>query len=294
MNIKQAEALSGVSKRNIRFYEQEGLIFPTRNKDNDYREYTDADIEVLKKIRILRMIDMPLNQIKDILSGQISLADATNAQKERLEEKARELSSAIHFCHELSTLDIGCMDADAVLQRMEQPDRAETLFKDWVHDYREISRAEHNKVFTFTPDTPVTTPAEFSFALRQYAGKNDLDLVITRESMYPEFSVDGIEYTASRAYTVQYRVPVAVIRCTAKHPEDFETDAEPTRKTILKLLHHYWFLIPVTLGILFLCRGFLTNWEGWVLLISFLLIGGVSIFRFNYFFYNHDGKPEKK
>lgn len=47
MNIKQAEALSGVSKRNIRFYEQEGMIHPARNQENDYREYSNSDIKTL-------------------------------------------------------------------------------------------------------------------------------------------------------------------------------------------------------------------------------------------------------
>lgn len=44
MNIKQAEVITGISKRNIRFYEKEKLIFPKRNSENDYREYSEEDI----------------------------------------------------------------------------------------------------------------------------------------------------------------------------------------------------------------------------------------------------------
>ena len=54
MNIKQAEALSGVSRRNIRFYEQAGLLHPDRDPENDYRIYTEEDIRTLKLIRTLR------------------------------------------------------------------------------------------------------------------------------------------------------------------------------------------------------------------------------------------------
>ncbi|MBM6695155.1 MerR family transcriptional regulator, partial [Pseudoflavonifractor capillosus] len=34
MNIKEAEKLTGISKRNIRFYEQKGMLHPARNQDN--------------------------------------------------------------------------------------------------------------------------------------------------------------------------------------------------------------------------------------------------------------------
>jgi len=38
MNISQVEKLTGISKQNIRFYEKEELIHPTRNESNVYRE----------------------------------------------------------------------------------------------------------------------------------------------------------------------------------------------------------------------------------------------------------------
>ena len=87
MNIKEAEKATGVSVRNIRFYEQKGLLAPARNQENDYREYSDADIQRLQLIRALRMVDMPLEQIRDVAEGKMSLHDAATAQKEKLEEK---------------------------------------------------------------------------------------------------------------------------------------------------------------------------------------------------------------
>ncbi len=47
MNIKDAEARSGVSKQNIRFYERQGLLAPARDPGNDYREYNEEDIRTL-------------------------------------------------------------------------------------------------------------------------------------------------------------------------------------------------------------------------------------------------------
>ena len=64
MKIKDVEALVGITKTNIRFYEKEGLLNPERNQENNYREYTEADVEVLRKIKVLRMLDVPTSDIK--------------------------------------------------------------------------------------------------------------------------------------------------------------------------------------------------------------------------------------
>ena len=59
MKINEVEQLVGVTKRNIRFYEKEGLLSPGRT-DNGYRDYGEADVEALRKIKLLRKLDVPL------------------------------------------------------------------------------------------------------------------------------------------------------------------------------------------------------------------------------------------
>ena len=39
MKINEVEALVGITKKNIRFYEEQGLLKPGRNSQNGYREY---------------------------------------------------------------------------------------------------------------------------------------------------------------------------------------------------------------------------------------------------------------
>ena len=80
MNIKLASERSGVSSRNIRYYEQAGLLHPDRDPENDYRIYTEEDIRTLKLIRTLRMLDMPLEEIRDVLAGSLPLPEAAARQ----------------------------------------------------------------------------------------------------------------------------------------------------------------------------------------------------------------------
>ena len=68
MKINEVEAAVGVTKKNIRFYEEEGLITPGREPGNGYRSYSQA------------------------------LAEGMNRQLERLSTRRKDLEEAIGFC----------------------------------------------------------------------------------------------------------------------------------------------------------------------------------------------------
>ena len=52
MNIKEIEERSGLTRANIRYYEQEGLLAPAR-RENKYRDYSEEDLETLLRIALL-------------------------------------------------------------------------------------------------------------------------------------------------------------------------------------------------------------------------------------------------
>lgn len=292
MNIKQAEELSGVSRQNIRFYERENLICPDRNPGNDYREYTEEHIYILKQIRMMRMLDMPLDRIRLILQGNLSVSEAAEAQELQLRQEQEKLDAAIRFCAEMKSVSrLEDIDVDSVLARMTAPELKERMFRNWLTDYRKVILSESQKTFCFVPEVAVTNPKEFTDALFIYASENDLDLVITRESMYPEFTIDGIEYIAERFYKPVGRIPTATIRCTVKYPEDFEPDVPEKRKKYMKLLNFSGILIPslllfVPLLIAMLAAGAFSSWEAWVFLALMIIFFGAKaildwIYQFN-------------
>lgn len=135
MNIKEAEVVTGVSKRNIRYYEQAGLIKPSRNTENDYREYSQADVDTLKLIRALRMIDMPLEQIKQILQNQTTLHDAAATHKQMLLAQKKRIELAISFCDAVGNAS-SPEDVVQVLQKMDEPQNKKELYKKWYDDHK--------------------------------------------------------------------------------------------------------------------------------------------------------------
>lgn len=289
MNIKAAEELSGVSRQNIRFYEREGLLNPDRNPENDYREYQQEHIETLKMIRVMRMLDMPLDQIKLVLEGSISPAKAAKEQRQKLKAQQEQLSAAIRFCEEWSAFQtMEAVNVDEMISRMESSENVQGLFQKWVEDYRKVVLTEEKKLFTFIPDQAVTDPREFTEALFAYAEKNSLNLVITKESMCPEFTIDGIEYTAERVYNAVRGIPVATIRCKVKYPEDFEPDVPENRKKLMKLLNLGWWLIPAVAVIFIVLAGrnVSSPLERWLMGLGVAAITAVGLYRTWLFHFN--------
>ena len=77
MKIKELEQASGIPRASIRFYEKEGLLEPER-MENGYREYSDRDLEALRKIVLLRALQVPLKDIRDKGKNEKSEYDCGN------------------------------------------------------------------------------------------------------------------------------------------------------------------------------------------------------------------------
>ena len=236
LSIKEVEQLTGITKQNIRYYERQRLISPNRNPENDYREYSDKDIKQLKVIKVLRKLDMPIEEIRKLLNHDITLSDAMEFQKERLTQERDRLSDALDFCNRINESELEQFDADSYLIKMEEAEENVAVFANLLDDYKTVAKLEAMREFRFVPNSMCLTPSEFTDELFRYANENKLNLVITKEGMYPEFTIDGIEYEASREFS-RYG---AVVCCQMKYPDEIippELSKEKYKK--LSILHKF-------------------------------------------------------
>ena len=102
MKINEVEALVGITKKNIRFYEAEGLLSPQRNRENGYRTYSDEDVAILRQIKLLRKLGLPLSEIRSIQQGTITLDDGLRRHLVVLERQKENLEQASGLCQRLS------------------------------------------------------------------------------------------------------------------------------------------------------------------------------------------------
>ena len=100
MKIQELENELNISRANIRFYEKEGLLNPKR-KENGYRNYSDDDIAILKKIIIYRKLGISVADIKKIFNGEAELQEAVSQSIENLQKEIENLNGSIKLCKEI-------------------------------------------------------------------------------------------------------------------------------------------------------------------------------------------------
>lgn len=101
MNIKEIEERSGLTRANIRYYEQEGLIAPVR-RENKYRDYSEEDLETLLRIALLRSLGFSLEEIRRLQSGEADFAAAMRERSAALESEGQRLLAARNVCDAIS------------------------------------------------------------------------------------------------------------------------------------------------------------------------------------------------
>ena len=119
MRINEVERLVDIPKKNIRFYEQEGLLRPRRDRENGYRNYEEDDVTQLKRIRVLRRLGLPLEEIRKLSIGEITLMDAMERQQIILKRQSKSLSVSMTVCKELEDVSYGELRPDDVLAEIE-------------------------------------------------------------------------------------------------------------------------------------------------------------------------------
>lgn len=200
MNIGEVEQRTGITKKNIRFYEKAGLLDVARNHENKYREYSEEDVQTLEQVKLLRKLGVTLEDIRTLQSGGIGLADCMDKYTLLLKNQMADMKNAVQLCHaiqqngeELQTLQPG-----PYLRQMEQMENKGASFANIARDF--ITKARDSfaprQSFIIEPEEPVMNPRDFTKELANWANKEGKHLVVLRESMVPRIELDGQAYMA--------------------------------------------------------------------------------------------------
>ena len=131
MKIKQVEELVGITRKNIRFYEEQGLLNVER-AENGYREYHTADIARLQEIKLFRKMDISIEEMRALFEKRKSLQFCLEQHLRELERRREGLVKMQEMCERLITehQSLDTLNAENCLEEIEQMEKEGARFMD--------------------------------------------------------------------------------------------------------------------------------------------------------------------
>jgi DNA-binding transcriptional MerR regulator len=144
-SIDQIATRTGLTKRTLRYYEEMQLLSPAERTEGNYRRYTEADAQLIERIKNLReLLGFSLNEIREILKAEeerVQVKQAYHLEDEPL-QKIALLDRADAVIHTQLTLieqkihGLEQMQA-ALLEKLERHEQVKKTLRDTKLEYAE-------------------------------------------------------------------------------------------------------------------------------------------------------------
>ena len=95
MRINEVVKLTGISARTLQYYDEIGLLIPEKH-DNGYRDYTAENLEKLQKILFYKFLKFKLNDIKELLKGEVDNLKILEQQRELVLKEKEKFEVILH------------------------------------------------------------------------------------------------------------------------------------------------------------------------------------------------------
>lgn len=94
MHISEVMKILEMSKKSIEIYEKSGLISPMKD-ESGYRIYGEKELNILKKVQMLRKMDFSISEIKLFITEQDD--QLFYRKKEQLEREAFQIATKLQY-----------------------------------------------------------------------------------------------------------------------------------------------------------------------------------------------------
>jgi len=198
MKILEVERITGITSKNIRFYEKQGLLTPARTAENRYREFSDEDVRRLKEIKLLRRFGVGLSDIKSIQDGSLTLSECMGMYLRYFTNQKKDLEKTIELCVDIQKKEstLQAIDTEFYLNEIDSAEENGIKFVNIAKDFLTRAKSvlpQHAKIF-FEPDEPIMNPSDFMKELDNWAHKNGNELIHVSMGMRPTIMLDGKRY----------------------------------------------------------------------------------------------------
>lgn len=149
MSVHEVAKLTGITARTLHYYDEIGILKPTRLTEAGYRMYDDTALSRLQSILLFRELEFPLKEIKAILdSPNFDASEAISQQIELLELKCKHIEELITFAREIQNKGTTAMNFEVFGKSEIEKYKAEIKAK-WgntkeYQEYKQKNIAQNN------------------------------------------------------------------------------------------------------------------------------------------------------
>lgn len=132
--VNKLATLAGISVRTLHYYDEVGLLVPTKLQKNGYRQYGQNEFLRLQQILFFRELDFPLEDIKRIMSSpSFDMKQALLDHRNMIELKKKRLGGLI------KTIDktLIQIDKNKPMDEQDLKETYDTFGEDTVKKYAE-------------------------------------------------------------------------------------------------------------------------------------------------------------
>ena len=177
MKISEVAKLSGVTVRTLHYYDEIGLLKPSKTTEAGYRMYSIEDLEKLQQILFFRELDFPLNEIKEIMvNPKYDKIETLNKHKELLIEKRKRIDGLVTLIDKTIKGDNNMSFKEFDNSKIEENKRkySEEVKKRWGNTdaYKEYEK----KTTSYDKNSWNTINEEMAKILKEFADNRDKDV----------------------------------------------------------------------------------------------------------------------
>lgn len=214
MYINEVEKITGITSKNIRFYEKRGLINPSRSADNRYRQYSKDDVKRLKEIKLLRKFGIGLADIKNIQEGKLTLNQCLEMYLSSFVKQKEDLEKVIELCTIIkkNETELQGLDTDFYLSEIDAAEKSGARFTNITKDF--INRAKSSLPahanLSFEPKEPIMNQFDFEKELRRYAEEEGKSITFIKMGRYPKIILDKRVYNCTLEMPRMLHFPLSI------------------------------------------------------------------------------------
>lgn len=103
-DIGEVCKMLGTTSRTLRFYEEKGIVESTSVPFKTRRQYSEEQVEHIRRVLILRALGLSVSQIAELQSGCVDLTEAILQRRARIYALLNEKNGEIHLLNQALAL----------------------------------------------------------------------------------------------------------------------------------------------------------------------------------------------